>query len=144
MRELSASARRLQLMCPKGASMSARIGLIAVSGVRVVNERLARLGVTLPGFVERAKVIASMPSLGLLTLAAATPDGFDVTYLERPDFDSATLPDFDLVAVSSFTAKADVMYAIADHYRARRTTVVLGGLHCTLVPEEATEHADGG
>src|SRR5262245_12507134 len=45
----------------------ARIGLIAVSGVRVHNERLQRLGVTLPGFVERARVIASMPSLGLLT-----------------------------------------------------------------------------
>ena len=119
-----------------------RIGLIAVSGVRVYNERLVRLGVTLPGFVERAEVIASMPSLGLLTIAGATPDGFDLTYLECPDFDPAALPPFDLVAVSSFTAKADVMYAIADHYRARGTTVVLGGLHCTLVPDEAAAHAD--
>jgi len=125
-----------------GAARGARIGLIAVSGVRVYNERLIRLGVTLPGFVERAKVIASMPSLGLLTLAAVTPDGFDLTYLECPDFEPASLPAFDVVAISSFTAKADVMYAIADHYHARGTTVVLGGLHCTLVPEEAAAHAD--
>ena len=111
---------------------TARIGLIAVSGVRVYNERLVRLGVTLPGFVERAQVIASMPSLGLLTIAGATPEGFELTYLERPDADVSALPDFDLVAISSFTAKADVMYAIADHYRARGATVVLGGLHCTL------------
>ncbi len=34
------------------------------------------------------------------------------------------------------------MYAIADHLRARGVTVVLGGLHCTLVPEEAAAHAD--
>ncbi|MBI2159950.1 MAG: B12-binding domain-containing radical SAM protein [Candidatus Rokubacteria bacterium] len=123
---------------------AARIGLIAVSGVRVYNERLIRLGVTLPGFVERARVIASMPSLGLLTLAAVTPDEYDVTYLESPEFDPATLCQhgFDMVGISSFTAKADVMYGIADFYRVRGTTVVLGGLHATLVPEEAAEHAD--
>jgi radical SAM superfamily enzyme YgiQ (UPF0313 family) len=34
------------------------------------------------------------------------------------------------------------MYRIADFLRARGTTVVLGGLHCTLLPEEAAEHAD--
>lgn len=117
-----------------------RIGLIAVSGVRIYNERLRRLGITLPGFVERAQVIASMPSLGLLTLAGATPSGHDLTYLECPEYDPAALGDFDLVAISSFTAKADVMYRIADHYRARGVPVVLGGLHCTLLPEEAAEH----
>jgi radical SAM superfamily enzyme YgiQ (UPF0313 family) len=123
---------------------TARLGLIAVSGVRIYNERLIRLGVTLPGFVERARVIASMPSLGLLTIAAVTPADFDITYLEAPDFDASTLAthDFDIVGISSFTAKADVMYALADFYRARGTTVVLGGLHCTLLPEEALEHAD--
>ena len=42
-----------------------RIGLIAMSGVRVRNAELARLGVTLPQFVSRGKVIASLPSLGL-------------------------------------------------------------------------------
>ena len=122
----------------------ARVGLIAVSGVRVYNERLTRLGVTLPGFVERARVIASMPSLGLLTLAAVTPDEYDVTYLECPEFEPEALTGqtFDIVGVSSFTAKADVMYAIADFYRARGVTVVLGGLHVTLLPDEAAEHAD--
>ncbi|HEX7897577.1 MAG TPA: radical SAM protein [Planctomycetota bacterium] len=119
-----------------------RIALIAVSGVRIYNERLKRLGITLPGFVERAQVIASMPSLGLLTLAGATPDGHTLEYRECPEFDPGALDTLrcDLVAVSSFTAKADVMYAIADHFRARGVPVVLGGLHCTLCPEEAAEH----
>ncbi len=119
-----------------------KIGLIAVSGVRIYNERLTRLGITLPGFVERAKVIASMPSLGLLTLAGATPERFEIEYVESPDGDVAALKSYDLVAISSFTAKSDVMYAIADHYRARGTTVVLGGLHVTLCPDEASLHAD--
>ncbi len=32
----------------------AKVGLIAVSGVRIYNDRLRRFGVTLPGFFERA------------------------------------------------------------------------------------------
>jgi len=124
--------------------MDARLGLIAVSGVRIYNDRLTRVGLTLPGFYERAHTIASMPSLGLLTLAAVTPDGFDIDYVESPSFDAQAIAatDYDIVGISSFTAKCDVMYRIADAYRARGTTVVLGGLHCTLLPEEAAEHAD--
>src|SRR5687767_16032563 len=106
--------------------MSERVGLIAVSGVRIYNDRLTRFGITLPGFFERARTIASMPSLGLLTLASVTPPEFDISYVEHPEFDPAALGEFDLVGISSFTAKADVMYQIADFYRARGTTVVLG------------------
>jgi radical SAM superfamily enzyme YgiQ (UPF0313 family) len=123
---------------------AARIGLVAVSGVRIYNDRLTRHGVSLPGFVERARTIASMPSLGLLTIAAVTPSRYTVEYLECPEFDTASLraARFDLVAISSFTAKSSVMYRLADYFRSRGTTVVLGGLHCTLLPEEAQEHAD--
>ena len=51
-----------------------KIGLIAMSGIRVRTPELAELGVTLPQFVNRGKVVASLPSLGLLTVAALTPD----------------------------------------------------------------------
>jgi hypothetical protein len=46
-----------------------KIGLMAMSGVRVKSEKLIRLGVTLPQFVSRGKVIAQLPSLSLLILA---------------------------------------------------------------------------
>src|SRR5882724_8015047 len=46
-----------------------RIGFIAMSGVRAQNAELLAAGLTLPGFIERSKVIASLPSLSLLTLA---------------------------------------------------------------------------
>ena len=42
------------------------IGLIAMSGIRTCDTELLELGLTLPGFVERSKTIASLPSLGLL------------------------------------------------------------------------------
>lgn len=82
-----------------------RLGLIAMSGLRVVDEELLRLGMTVPGFLERSKTIASLPSLGLLTLAGMTPDRFDVEYLEAEDLRSrAVWPEFDLVAISCLTA----------------------------------------
>ena len=62
-----------------------KIGLIAMSGVRVRTAELAALGVTLPGFVRRGRVIAALPSLGLLTVAGLTPPGHEVTYLEVDD-----------------------------------------------------------
>ena len=83
----------------------AKVGLIAVSGVRIYNDRLRRFGVTLPGFFERARTIASMPSLGLLTLAAVTPDDFEVTYLECPDFDPAFLATTDFFLEDSRCVK---------------------------------------
>jgi len=52
------------------------------------------------------------------------------------------LEPFDLVAISSFTAQIDEAYALADRYRAAGVPVVLGGLHVTLMPDEAAEHAD--
>lgn len=61
-----------------------RIGLIAVSGVRAVDEELTRLGLTLPGFIERGKVIASLPSLGRLTLAGMTPSRHEHGGRTRP------------------------------------------------------------
>jgi radical SAM superfamily enzyme YgiQ (UPF0313 family) len=119
------------------------IGLIAMSGVRVRNAELARLGVTLPQFVSRGKVVASLPSLGLLTVAGLTPGDCDVAYREvaelQPD---AALEPFDLVGISSFTAQIDEAYALADRYRAAGTPVVLGGLHVSLRPDEAARHAD--
>jgi radical SAM superfamily enzyme YgiQ (UPF0313 family) len=120
-----------------------RIGLIAMSGVRVKTEELAALGVTLPGFVNRGEVIASLPSLGLLTVAALTPDDVEVCYREIAEVDDATeLEAFDLVGISSFTAMIDEAYALADRYRAAGIPVVLGGLHVTLLPDEAAQHAD--
>ena len=75
-----------------------KLAFIAMSGVRAHDPELTRLGLTLPGFVERSKKIASLPSLGLLTLAGATPAGVEVEYIEVEDVvDVDELPgEFDL------------------------------------------------
>jgi radical SAM superfamily enzyme YgiQ (UPF0313 family) len=116
-----------------------KIGLIAMSGVRACDQELLRLGLTLPGFVERSKTIASLPSLGLLTLAGMTPKEHEVSYIEVADIrDLKELPGgFDLVAISSFSAQIKEGYELARRYRAAGTQVVMGGLHVTSVPLEA-------
>ena len=75
-------------------------------------------------------------------LAGLTDDDWDITIIDentqRIDFD--ILPD--LVGVSLMTPLAPRGYAIADEYRRRNIPVVLGGIHPTMMPDEAAMHAD--
>ncbi len=120
-----------------------RIALVAMSGVRAHNPELTALGLSLPGFVDRGKTIASLPSLGLLTLAALTDDRHDVAYYEVDDIaEMDPLPECDLVAFSTYTAQVKECYALSDRFRAVGITTVIGGLHVTAVPDEALEHCD--
>lgn len=121
-----------------------KIGFLAMSGVRAHDKKLLELGLTLPGFVERSKVIASLPSLGLLYLAACTPEGNESSYFEA-ESDGTEPPEVygcDLVAISTFSAQIFEAYAIADRLRKRGVRVAMGGLHVSVLPDEAAEHAD--
>jgi radical SAM superfamily enzyme YgiQ (UPF0313 family) len=119
-----------------------KIGFIAMSGIRAQNQELLQLGLTLPGFVERSKVIASLPSLSLLTLAGLTPPEFEVEYREILDLKQAgPLPeDYNLVAITSLSAQILEAYSVADFYRSKNIPVVMGGLHVSSEPQEAKEH----
>ena len=121
-----------------------RIALIAMSGVRVVDPALVEFGVTLPGFVSRGEVVAQLPSLALIALAAETPGDVEGEYLEGADLaDADPLPEgFDLVALSTYTAMAYETYELADRFRAAGVPVVIGGLHASQLPDEAKAHAD--
>jgi radical SAM superfamily enzyme YgiQ (UPF0313 family) len=125
-----------------GGSKTLKIGLIAMSGIRAHNEELMKIGLTLPGFVERSKTIASLPSLSLLTLAALTPKHIEQDYIEIEDFQNENeLPDdIDLVAISSYSAQIDQAYDVATHYQNQNIPVVMGGLHVSSLPEEAIKH----
>lgn len=120
------------------------IGMFPMSGIRVCDAELLRLGLTLPGFVERSKTIASLPSLGLLTLAGMTPSRHRVQYVEVPD--GALLDPLpaglDLAAISTYSAQIDEAYELARRFKANGIPTVIGGPHVTALPEEAAEHCD--
>ena len=80
--------------------------------------------------------------LPLTTVAALTPPEHQVSLcdenVEPLDLDA----DVDVVGISFMTAIAPRAYEIAAAFRARGKTVVGGGFHPTLCPEEAAEHFD--
>jgi radical SAM superfamily enzyme YgiQ (UPF0313 family) len=122
-----------------------KICLIAIAGVKMQTRRFIELGVTLPQFMNRGRVIAQLPSLALLTLAGATPQCVELEYIEVDDvvaFAHEPHLDCDLVALSTYTARAFDAYRIADAYRAVGVPVVIGGLHASVAPDEAASHAD--
>ena len=108
------------------------------------SEKLIKLGVTLPQFVSRGKVVAQLPSLSLLIIAAMTPDDVEVDYVEVPDVSQIKELDlsYDLVAITSYSAQIHEAYELASRYRKAGIPVVMGGTHVIANPEEAKRHAD--
>jgi radical SAM superfamily enzyme YgiQ (UPF0313 family) len=82
--------------------------------------------------------------LTLTTLAALVPAEISVD-LHLVDEGIADVPldlDADLVGLTVITGTAKRAYELADHFRQRGITVVLGGPHVKLIPEDAAPHAD--
>lgn len=120
-----------------------KIGLIALSGLRLCDSELLEMGLSFPSLAGRAREIQALPSLGLLTLAALTPKHIDLEYLEVRDVDQENLPThFDAVALSTLTATSKEAFRLAERFRQLGITVILGGLHATLCPEESRQHVD--
>jgi radical SAM superfamily enzyme YgiQ (UPF0313 family) len=82
------------------------------------------------------------PKLSLPTIAAYTPDSWEVDLVDEAvediDFDAPC----DMVGLSIMTCYAPRAYEIAKEFRKRGKTVVLGGVHPTYCPDEALQHAD--
>ncbi len=82
--------------------------------------------------------------LTLTTLAALIPEDFPAE-LQLFDEGISDVPldlDADLVGLTVITGTARRAYELADHFRQRGITVVLGGPHVTLIPDDAAPHAD--
>ena len=84
----------------------------------------------------------SAPNLGLLTIASYIPPSWSVTYIDENyrglDFNEW----YDLVLLSAMTVQVTRAYEIAVHYRQKGSLTVLGGIHATVLPEEALQHVD--
>ncbi|HVU27013.1 MAG TPA: radical SAM protein [Verrucomicrobiae bacterium] len=82
--------------------------------------------------------------LTLTTLAALVPPEIP-TELQLFDEGIADVPldlEADLIGLTVITGTAMRAYELADHFRRRDITVVLGGPHVTLIPDDAQPHAD--
>ncbi len=93
--------------------------------------------------ISRRRTKSSVAQLNLPILAAHADDRFNVRILdenvEEIDFNSV---EADLVGISLMTSTALRGYDIADAFRRRGITVVLGGMHVFFMQDEALAHAD--
>jgi radical SAM superfamily enzyme YgiQ (UPF0313 family) len=90
------------------------------------------------GWVRRFQ----LPSLSLKQVAAATPPGWEVLLADEVHEDIPFDGSFDLVGITAMTHQSARAYQIADRFRQRGIPVVLGGIHPTVLPDEALQHAD--
>ncbi len=81
-------------------------------------------------------------SLALGVLAGLTPPDWEVEIRREPidqiDFDVQV----DLVGITAVTHTANRGYDIADEFRKRGVKVIMGGIHPTVLTEEALLHCD--
>ena len=95
---------------------------------------------TRAGIRKRRKAL--IPPLGLAMVAALTPPDVEVSLTDENvsviDFQNET----DLVGITTLTVTAQRAYEIADIFRAKGVKVVLGGVHASFLPGEASQHAD--
>lgn len=82
------------------------------------------------------------PKLSLPTIAAYTPESWEVDLVDEAvediDFDDPC----EMVGLSIMTCYAPRAYEIAAEFRKRGKTIVMGGVHPTYCPEEALRHCD--
>src|SRR5262245_27406730 len=86
---------------------------------------------------------AVFPPLGLLTLAALTPQEYRVTLCdenagERVNYDT----DAEVVGITGYIIQIARVFEIADRFRALGKTVVIGGPLANLLPRECRAHCD--
>ena len=83
-----------------------------------------------------------IPSLSLQQVAALTPPNWEVTLVDESQDPIPSGVDFDLVGITAMTHQATRAYEIADKFRREGVPVVMGGMHPTVMPEEALTHAN--
>jgi len=83
-----------------------------------------------------------MPQLALYILEGLTPRGYDVKIIEEEIEDIDYDQECNLVGISCMTANAPRAYFHCLEFRKRGKTVILGGVHPTILPDEALQYAD--
>lgn len=112
------SSLKILLVLPDGRIHKLRLGLFDIS-------------------FREAPLTATM-------LAALVPPELPA-HIEIADESIQKIPfhkHYDLVGISCMTGTSTRAYQIADRFRAQGAAVVLGGVHVTLLPDEAKQHAD--
>ncbi len=83
-----------------------------------------------------------MPPMAMMVLSALARRAGWRTRIIDHNYDKVPDERPDVAMLAVWTAIAPASYRLADAYRARGVPVVLGGVHASLLPNEALRHAD--
>ena len=92
-----------------------------------------------PGFHINVATRNQPLSLGII--AALTPADWKIKLIDE-NFRPFRYYEADLVGLTAFTSSAPRAYEIAAEYRTRGIPTVMGGIHASMMPEEALQYAD--
>lgn len=81
------------------------------------------------------------PPLNLPYLAALTPDHYKIEVIDE-NIEPFKFRKADIVGITSYTASVVRAYEIAQMYREQGITTVMGGIHASMMPEEALSYCD--
>ncbi|PKN52492.1 MAG: B12-binding domain-containing radical SAM protein [Deltaproteobacteria bacterium HGW-Deltaproteobacteria-13] len=83
----------------------------------------------------------TVPPLSLAYVAALTPPDWQIKILDE-NFDDFKFEEADLVGITAFTSNINRAYEIANIYREKKIKVILGGIHASMLPDEALQFVD--
>ncbi|MCX6250621.1 MAG: radical SAM protein [Bacteroidetes bacterium] len=98
-----------------------------------------------PAHSELAKIFGKkrfMIPLALPTIAALTPDHYDIHIIDE---ETESVPKHeipDIVGITTLAATIKRAYELGDHFRSLGSKVIFGGPYASFMPDEALLHAD--
>ena len=120
--------KKVVLISPKGSAFGK-------------NEELLRFLEETNG-MESFRALWTGPNLGLITIADLFPEDWEVEYIDENykmiDYERK----YDIVCVSAMTQQIVNAYNIIDKFRSQNALTIIGGIHATVLPDEAMQHAD--
>ena len=113
-------------MWPKGGKFMPRLLLINPSNTHKV---LGNISAT------------AFPPLNLPYLAAVTPNHYQIEVLDE-NIEPFEYRKADIIGITAYTASVYRAYQISQIYRKKKIPVVMGGIHVSMMPEEALHYCD--
>lgn len=83
----------------------------------------------------------AFPPLNLPYIAAMTPDHYQIEVLDE-NIEPFEYREADIVGITAYTASVYRAYQISQIYREQGIPTVMGGIHVSMMPEEAANYCD--
>ncbi len=93
-------------------------------------------------YIDTYKKEWSGLSVALTVIAALTPTDNEIDIIDENVDNIDFSIKYDIVGITCMTQQATRAYEISDTFRNKGVKVIIGGIHVTVLPNEAIEHAD--